>query len=172
MEPRNIIGPLFFNPVLEEVYIQLPHPHQNIRITPPRPSDVHRIIPILNDIRVYSFLKGPPFPYTDDDATSFVTTRKASCDDVLKEISERGDSKPGTFFSGCPVRSIREVLPDGSDVYIGDIDLGRSRFIEEPDKQKRGELESENGAKAVGDASIVWCPGGETACMTCERSFM
>lgn len=156
VKPRKVVGPLMLDPVLGEPYIQLSHPHKNIRITPPRKSDAAAMVSVLNDDRVHPFLKGPPFPYAETDATSFIDLKKALSDTVMEEISE---AQP--FFSNCPVRAIREILPNGVDIYIGDIDLHRSVYIEVLNKADREELAIKNKEKSVGDSSIVWCPGGE-----------
>lgn len=160
METQVILGPLMLDPILKEPFIQLPHPHENIRITPPRMSDTVAIVSILNDEKVYPFLVGPPFPYTETDAVAILTTRKATCDVVLKEIYEPNDQQAATF-SGCPVRCIRQLLPGGGDVFLGEMGIFRNSYVEILDTAKRAETVSKNNAKAMGDASIVWCFGSE-----------
>lgn len=64
-----------------------------------------------------------------------------------------------TLVGGCPVRHIREALPDGTDVYLGDIDIRRGPFEEIPDPEERRKQVELNESKALGDPSIVWTFG-------------
>ncbi|CAG8717560.1 15864_t:CDS:1, partial [Acaulospora colombiana] len=66
--PSNLtkLHPLLVNEKTGEPYLQLPYPHDNIRITPPRSDDVDTTVSYLNDPRIYEHLAGPPFPYTTE----------------------------------------------------------------------------------------------------------
>jgi hypothetical protein len=70
------------------------------------------------------------------------------------------------LVSGCPVRSIREVQPDGSDVYLGDVEIRRHIFEEIGDLDRRARLVEINNAKEVGDPTIVWSIGGQLSLTT------
>lgn len=65
----------------------------------------------------------------------------------------------------CPVRSLREVKDDGTDIYIGDLTVMRcihgelmgSGVVDWANKEV---LEERNNSIAVGDPSIIWGMGG------------
>ncbi|KAG8860401.1 hypothetical protein FRB91_003435 [Serendipita sp. 411] len=145
------LSPLLINPRSGEPYLQLPAPHENIIITPFRPEDVDSMVKFMNDERVYSFLGGPPFPYTHEDGVMW-----------SKSVMERSQSlfrcmeDGNQFLDGCPVSSIREVYEDGSDVYIGDITIGR----ETPERTWVGPEDVDNLKKPVGDPTILYTVGG------------
>jgi len=65
--------PLEINPNTGELFLRL-RKHRNIVITPPRPSDIHDYIPLLNDPRVHDTLIGPPVPYLIGEFQSLVMT--------------------------------------------------------------------------------------------------
>lgn len=145
------IHPLQVNPETGEVYLQLPAPHSNIRITPPRLSDVDGMVEHMNDPRIYEFFASPPFPYTQQHGLDWSARAIDSCKMVLEDLAEGNQ-----FVNGCPVRSIREVQEDGSDVFIGDIGIMR----EFPDSPWIFGKEPDNGTKEVGDPTILWTIGG------------
>jgi len=67
----------------------------------------------------------------------------------------------------CPVRAIREVKEDGSDVFIGDIGVTRCAHgelmgLSGIDWEKKAMLEGKNNDLPVGDPSIIWSFGGES----------
>ncbi|KAJ6453120.1 hypothetical protein C8R45DRAFT_847360, partial [Mycena sanguinolenta] len=55
----------------------------------------------------------------------------------------------------CPVRSIRELQPDGTDVYIGNITFKRCNWLEVQGSE-RHRLMAENNARPTGDPEITW----------------
>jgi RimJ/RimL family protein N-acetyltransferase len=112
--------PLQVNEATGEPYLQLPWPHDKIRITPARPSDAASIQECLNDPRVYEYLAGPPFPYTYDDAIQWVGRAMDESGRLFWSM-EDGDE----WIDGCPVHCIRQVQEDGTDIYIGDITMRR-----------------------------------------------
>ena len=91
---------------------------------------------------------------------AFITKSKAITDRVREEILSQDDSR-STLVSGCPVRSIREVRPDGSDAYLGDVEIRRNSFFEVGDREERARLVEENNVKQLGDPTIVWTIGGQ-----------
>lgn len=153
--------PLQLNEATGEPYLQLPSPHSKIRITPIRPSDAGMVITYLNDPRVYEFLAGPPFPYTEENANDWISRCKASSDAIFSEIMEGN-----IFVGGCPVRSIREVQEDGTEVFIGDIGIDR----EDPDGPWVDAENAENMNKRVGDPTIMWSIGGRVKFLKVSRS--
>ena len=62
----------------------------------------------------------------------------------------------------CPVRSIREVKPDGTDMYLGDIYVDRcaNKEMNDDNEDKDIDLINVNMAKLSGDPTIVWTIGG------------
>ncbi|KAI6047834.1 acyl-CoA N-acyltransferase [Pisolithus marmoratus] len=155
--------PLEVNPATGEPFLRLPPPNENIIITPPRLSDAPCFVPILNDPRVWQWLEGPPIPYTDDHAAEWIKSITEKSQAILQELNAEEILRPGLgglkVVGGCPVRHIREVLPDGTDVYLGDISIGRALFegiINPEERRKQVEI---NESKAVGDPSIVWMFG-------------
>lgn len=150
--------PLLLNPVTQEPYLRLPSPHENIIITPPRLTDAHTVIGYMNDPKVYETLEGPPYPYLPEHADFWLNMVKKESDDILKELYDAAekDSEP-IFVGGCPVRSLREVKEDGSDVFIGDIGVFRARrFSHHRDEEKEAELLEKNKTLPVGSPEIVW----------------
>jgi hypothetical protein len=136
------------------LFLRLPEPHSNIILTPPLISDVHAIIPILNDPRVYPFL-GAPLPHLEEHAINFVNRIRQDTDEALKAIM---DEQPPPFEQS-PVRTVREIKPDGNWEYIGDCGFGRWRGAEIQDETERSALVVENARKAIGDPTILWSCG-------------
>ncbi|KAF9505734.1 hypothetical protein BS47DRAFT_1400112 [Hydnum rufescens UP504] len=149
--------PLLFDSSKQEHYLPLPSPHSHIRLTPPRLSDVPASVSLLNDPKIYASLANPPFPYEIHHAVDFITKAKGNIDRVLEELSK--GHVGGVLVSGCPVRSIREVQPDGSDVYLGDVEIRRHLFEEIGDLDGRARFVEINNAKELGDPTIVWSIG-------------
>jgi hypothetical protein len=149
-----------FNNPTGEPFLRLSAPFSNIIITPPRMSDVEPSVAILNDPKVGTWM-GPPMStqgYSVAKAQKWLARVKEETDAAALELQ----STPDGPFSGCPVRHIREVQEDGSEVFIGDVGLSRSSFTDVLDAEERSRLVAENNARAAGDPDIVWHVG----CMT------
>lgn len=152
--------PLKINSDNDEPYLQLPAPHENIRLTPPRLSDAPFSTAILNAPEVIPFMETPPFPFLEEHAIGFINSVKPEADRVYQEIRKKLLAKDDDYVtSASPVRSIREVQQDGTELFIGDIGFLRSAYHEVRDKPERERLIAENKAKHVGDPSIVWSFG-------------
>jgi len=69
---------------------------------------------------------------------------------------------PLKVVDSCPVRSIREVKADGTDVFLGDIGVDRcaNEELDDDNADKENSLVDANMAKQTGDPSIVWTIGG------------
>ena len=80
---------------------------------------------------------------------------KNRSDKVLEDLREGK-----TVVDGCPVQHIREVQPDGTELYLGDLSVSRNSWIEVEDKDLRARMMKENMEKPVGDPGIVWTIGG------------
>ncbi|KAH7914752.1 hypothetical protein BJ138DRAFT_315403 [Hygrophoropsis aurantiaca] len=158
----NQFYPLETNPQTGEPFLRLPAPNQNIILTPPRAGDEAALLSILNDERIYRWMSSIPTPYLPHHAQSWVAIIKQRCDDILQELREEqivhpdGPLKP---VGDCPVRYLREVQADGSDVFIGDICIVRSHQDDVVDPIERATLVAENNAKPLGDPSICWSFG-------------
>ncbi|KAH7914750.1 hypothetical protein BJ138DRAFT_1123244 [Hygrophoropsis aurantiaca] len=167
--------PLEVNPTTGEPFLRLPAPNENIIITPPRLSDELLFAPIINHAEVSVWLEGPPIPYLDEYALPWLTLIKEQSDSVLKELREeeqRNPDGPLKLVGGCPVRHLREVLADGSDVYIGDIGINRAQLEEVIDKEERAKKLEENNAKKIGDPTIRWTFGDYLAPTHHRRGIM
>lgn len=152
--------PLKINSAIDEPYLQLPAPYENIRLTPPRLSDAPFSTAALNAPEVVPFLSGPPFPFVEENAISFINSTKPPADRVYREIREKILAGESDYIaSGTPVSAIREVQPDGTELWIGDIGFIRSSYHEVEDETERERLVAENAAKKDGDPSIVWSFG-------------
>ncbi|KAL4070741.1 hypothetical protein J3A83DRAFT_3255875 [Scleroderma citrinum] len=158
--------PLEVNPRTGEPFLRLPASNQNIIITPPRLSDAPLFAPIINDPRVSPWLEGPPIPYTDEHAAEWIeiiTKQSRAILDDLKEEETSNPDGPPKLVGGCPVRHIREILPDGTDIYLGDIAIGRAQLEEVIDPAERKNHVEINVNKPLGDPSIIWTFGNYLA---------
>ncbi|KAI8990554.1 acyl-CoA N-acyltransferase [Trametes punicea] len=163
---KSQFPPLQFNPQTGEPFLRLPSPHDNIIITPPRMSDAPTIVSYMNDPALYHWLEGPPFPYLPEHADSWLKRVKKDADAALSELERASAAHPDgppVLVSSCPVRSLREVREDGSELFLGDITLIRERWPDVMDKEVKESLARPNAEKAVGDPDIVWCIGDYVA---------
>lgn len=91
------------------------------------------------------------------------------CDEILHELEEEQNTNPNgppKIVDSCPIRSIREVKADGTDIYLGDLGFRRFDYQDMNDAMEeemlvKQRLIDENMAKVVGDPTIVWTVGGE-----------
>ncbi|KAH7923918.1 hypothetical protein BV22DRAFT_1120561 [Leucogyrophana mollusca] len=169
------LHPLDINPQTGEPFLRLPSPNHNIILTPPRNGDEDAILPILNDARVYQWMGSIPTPYLPHHAQSWIATIKQKSDKILEELREEERINPGgplKIVGDCPVRYLREVQSDGSDVFIGDICIVRSPLENVVDPEERAALVAENNAKPLGDPSICWSFGDYVAVSHHGRGIM
>ncbi|KAA8642005.1 hypothetical protein EYZ11_003958 [Aspergillus tanneri] len=163
------------NPHNNELYLRLPTPHQNIIVTPFRPhnrEDESALVAHLNDMRVASWLIGPPFPYKLEDAKLWVARSSEKSDKQLEE------AKAQSFVGGCPFSCIREVLAEDDDgitkdILIGGIDVERYEYIDFPEnsEMRRGAAEK-NLALPLGSPEIEWSIGDWLAASHHGRGIM
>lgn len=168
-KPPAHLYPLQVNPTTGEPFLRLPAPLDNIIITPPRLSDAAALTAALSDPRVYKTLKAPPFPYTLSHAEGWLSLITKASDASLQELKEAYDASSGgplPFVGTCPVRYLREIVEDGSEVMIGDIDVHRCEFPGLVDEDERKRLAKANSELPVGSPDIAWCFGG--TCITCR----
>ncbi|KIP04988.1 hypothetical protein PHLGIDRAFT_92733 [Phlebiopsis gigantea 11061_1 CR5-6] len=156
------LSPLRFNPKTGEAYIPFPAPHTNLILTPPRLTDANANYAMMNDPKVISTLEGPPYPYLESHATEWVTSITKEAEAALQEYKDAvAQSTDGSrkLVSRCPVRYIREVQEDGTDVYLGDVDIHRCGYPDVQDAAERARLCRENESRELGDPELMWCIG-------------
>ncbi|KAF5312794.1 hypothetical protein D9619_002818 [Psilocybe cf. subviscida] len=163
MDYNHQLRPLQVNAKTGEPFLRLKN-HPNIILTPPRDEDAPAFLPFLNDERVCYWLGGPPYPYTLEHSKTFLGTVSGAAQDILRQLEDaKAENKP-IIVDGCPVRFIREVKPDGTDVFIGDLGVMRCMHGElmgndSVDWDNKALREQENNARAAGDPSIIWSMG-------------
>ncbi|KAJ7157161.1 acyl-CoA N-acyltransferase [Mycena filopes] len=117
------LHPLEVNPKTGELFLRLTG-YKNIILTPPRPDeDGPAIIPLLNDERVYQWLDNLPHPYLPEDAEWWLSRMKERSDRELAELEAARDDPTPRIFDFLPVGFIREVQEDGTDVYLGHVNV-------------------------------------------------
>ncbi|KAH7915628.1 hypothetical protein BJ138DRAFT_1054409 [Hygrophoropsis aurantiaca] len=172
---RSQLYPLEVNPSTGEPFLRLPAPNDNIIITPPRYEDEPLFGPIINHPEVSIWLEGPPIPYRDEDASFWINIVKPKADTLINDLREeekRNPDGPLKLVDDCPISHLREVLPDGSDTFIGCIGVHRAQFEEVLDAEERAEKFEENNAKEAGDPTIRWTFGDYLAPSHHRRGIM
>lgn len=146
------------NPDTGEPFITLPAPHSNIRLTPPRFEDAEEIMPIMNNLDVCINFAGPPFPYLREHCDAWLRDRVSDYEKAMVDITKvHGDVGYLDIF---PLGHIREVAPDGTETFVGDIELMRKRaFPEIQDVEAQAARVSTNLNLPPGDPDIVWTIG-------------
>ncbi|KAJ7492076.1 hypothetical protein FB451DRAFT_1551504 [Mycena latifolia] len=66
-------------------------------------------------------------PYTED-AESWLNQIKPASDKLLGELEAAREDETLKIVDDCPVRHIREVREDGTDIFLGDIGFRLSYF--------------------------------------------
>ncbi|KAF9916543.1 hypothetical protein BX616_003515 [Lobosporangium transversale] len=91
---------------------------ETIQLGPLLPSDKESLLEYLNDSRVYQWLLGPPYPYTEKDADLFI---KGRVDRVTKNgtplhLVFRDMTKGGKAIGSVGVSDDSDDMLDGDDV--------------------------------------------------------
>jgi RimJ/RimL family protein N-acetyltransferase len=150
--------PLEIRPETGELFLRLPSPHSNIVLTPPRASDAAAIVDIVNDPAIHPWLGRPKTTFLLEDAQKLVEEFTLASDMVTKSLQEATSSDLFPV-EDCPVRSIRELKDDGTDVYLGNIAFKRCNWWDVPGPE-RDRLIAQNTAHPIGDPEIVWQVSG------------
>ncbi|KAG6897957.1 hypothetical protein C0992_008347 [Termitomyces sp. T32_za158] len=157
--------PLEVNSSTGEPFLRL-RSHKQIIITPPRPEDVALYPAIMNDPRIYEWLGSPPFPYTTEHAEEWYQKTKALSDGALESLNAARDTPDPILLDVCPIRNIRELKEDGSDVFLGDIGIFRvtdGKFLiphdEDINEEAKTKYKAANDALPLGDPKIAWTIG-------------
>lgn len=160
--------PISYNPTTGEPFLRLPSPHENIILTPPRMTDVAAVTAIMHDPKVYTRLEGPPYPYNESHAVGWLTAIVKECADALRELRDAEAAQPPKLVRSCPVRYIREVQEDGTDVLLGDIEFRSAcTFPDVQDQDERAKRAQANAARDFGDPERAWCVGSTLAYSAC-----
>lgn len=146
------------NPVTNEPFIVLPAPHSNIRLTPARLDDADAILPIMNSPEVAMNCGGPPYPYLREHCDAWLRDRVHDYEKAMVDIrNAQGDAG---HIDAFPLRHIREVAPDGTETFLGDIGLTREgAFLEIQGVEARAARACVNQNLPPGDPDIVWTMG-------------
>lgn len=149
---------LYFDGTTGEPYLRLPNPLENYIITPTRIDDAPAIFEILNGPDVAKWLAAIPKPYTLSDGEWWVGFTREAEEKWLTQMKSDASSKGP--FGGCPLKCIRHVKEDGTQVLVGNVGVGRCSFSYLEDDQKAKQLAAENERRSIGDPEIVWAIGG------------
>ncbi|KAF8204465.1 acyl-CoA N-acyltransferase, partial [Mycena galopus ATCC 62051] len=148
------LHPLEVNPQTGEPFLRLLS-HKNIILTPPRLSDAPFLIPLLNDERVYHWLSSPPYPYLPDN-THVLKKVAATMKQYFDQLEDARNDPTLKIVDGYPVRIIREVKEDGTEVFLGDIGID---LAEQPwELEGTGRLKQETPRRDSNDPDI-WTLG-------------
>ncbi|KAF9055981.1 hypothetical protein BJ165DRAFT_464031 [Panaeolus papilionaceus] len=157
--------PLQINATTNEPFLRL-RKHSSIIITPPRPGDEKAIVPLLTDPQISVWLANVPDPYTEEHAIKWNTSVMEACNKILKDLEAARNDEHLKLVDGCPVRVLREIQEDGSDIFIGDIGFMRcahGEYMEQEegksDWENKKKREEENAMIPVGDPRIIWSFG-------------
>ncbi|KAJ7684226.1 acyl-CoA N-acyltransferase [Mycena polygramma] len=148
-------SPLERNQETGELFLRLPNSHENIILTPPRASDSAAIADIVNDPAVHPWLGRPNATFLPEDAQKLVEEFILASDRVSRSLEDANSTSVLVPTEDCPVRSIRELQADGTDVYLGNIGFKRCNWWE-VQAPERDRLIAENNSRQTGDPEIVW----------------
>jgi len=172
---QSQVHPLEVNPQTGEPFLRLPAPHENIIITPPREGDQSTLMQHMNDPAIVGWIEGPPVPYLPEHADFWVQLVREQSDAILEYLrrsEEEFPNGPLQFVDACPVRYLREVKENGTDVLIGDIVFRRGPFEEVLDGVERKQMQEENACKQAGDPTIQFAVGDWLAVSHHGRGIM
>jgi hypothetical protein len=101
-----------------------------------------------------------------DHGNEFIGLKRNIAEEILKELEDAKDDPTPKIVKECPFSYLREVKDDGSEVFIGSLEINACKFgevmgpdgVDWENKKKR---EDENNSLKAGDARIVWCFGGK-----------
>ncbi|TEB20039.1 acyl-CoA N-acyltransferase [Coprinellus micaceus] len=165
LQPKNPqLEPLELNPSTGEPFLRV-EGFDDIIITPLRWEDAPTFIPYMNDPAVYSWVSGPPVPYLTSDAEQWCNRMIPPQKATLFELEKARDQPALITLNACPVNSIRKVNDDGTDLFIGSVDIHRVSLGElvlgesgeyVVDMSRKEENQKRNEEREVGDPDIVW----------------
>ncbi|CAE6536330.1 unnamed protein product [Rhizoctonia solani] len=146
------------NSITNEPFIALPAPHSNVRLTSAQLSDVDSILPIMNSPDVAMNFSSPPFPFLRVHCEAWLRDRVRDYENTMIHI-RNVDGDVG-YIDVFPLRHIREVGPNGAEIFLGDVGLDREDAFEDiGDVEARKARVAENAGPPTGDSDIVWSFG-------------
>ena len=169
------IYPLQINKHTKEPFLRL-RKHKNIILTPPRWDDAERLVSSANDSRVNEWLTWPvPYPMGTfsrlcktqlilglvEAANKFLSRIVPAAAKFFEDMEAFKDDATLKVVGEFPVRAIREVQEDGTDIYIGDINISRCGYgelidLNGVDWENASERKKINDSLEVGDPRILW----------------
>lgn len=155
---KSQLSPLEINSATGEPFLRLPAPHQNIIVTPPREGDDGHVFTLFSDTNVADWFSSIPAPFSRDQGRAMLEQAKEVADAVLDELRTLEKESPGRelkVVGGCPLRHLREVHENGTDVFIGYIEVRRNMYKDVLDKTER-RVQFEENRRPTGDSSIRW----------------
>ena len=101
-----------------------------------------------------------------DHGNEHIGLKRNIAEQTMKELEDAKDDQTPKIVKECPVNFLREVKEDGSDIFIGSLNINTSVYGElmgpdGVDWENKKKLEDENNSLKAGDARIVWCFGGK-----------
>ena len=182
MTPNPQLYPLEINAKTKEPFLRL-RKHKNIILTPPRWEDADGLFSSGNDSRVNEWLTVPvPYPMGTfsclsktplkafglvEAANKFLSRIVPAAVKFFEDMEDFKDDSTPKVVGEFPVRAIREVQEDGTDIYIGDIGISRCGYgelqlmdLNRVDCENASERKKINDSLNLGDPSILWAIGG------------
>ena len=111
-----------------------------------------------------------------DHGNKSIGLKRNVAEETLKELEDAKDDPTLKIVKGCPVSCLREIKEDGSDVFIGSLNITTCLYGElmgpnGVDWENKKKLEDENNSLKAGDPRIVWRFGGKPG-LTCKRQLI
>lgn len=89
------------------------------------------------------------------------------------ELAAKKDPEASPIIvGGCPVRTLREVRADGTEVFLGDIGVDRCGYPDLEASFEKERLIEKNSQRLAGDPEIAWCIGYYLAASHHGRGIM
>lgn len=99
-------------------------------------------------------------------ANKFLSRIVPAATKFFEDMEHFKDDSTLKVVGDFPVRAIREVQEDGTDIYIGDIGISRCGYgelmnLNGVDWENASKRKKTNDSLDVGDPSIIWSIGGK-----------
>lgn len=112
-------------------------------------------------------LEGLSVVELSDHGNEFIGLKRNLMEETLKELEDAKDDPTLKIVKHCLVSYLREVKEDGSDVFIGSVEIttcknGELMGPDGVDWENKKKKEDENNSLKAGDTRIVWCFGGKS----------
>ncbi|KAH7334552.1 hypothetical protein B0J17DRAFT_673843 [Rhizoctonia solani] len=147
-------GILQHSSMTNESFITLPAPCSNIRLTPARLSDLDAVLPIMNSLDVAMGFRGLPFPCAREQCEAWLREHVRDYENTVIHIRNM-DGDVG-YIDIFPLRYIREVATDGTEIFLCDVGLDREDAFEDTDDAEAKRTRD----KGQGTRRMLVCPLG------------